>query len=82
MNEPILQRKLVFKDDEVEVKEEDPIIPNPITIEDIHLVNPSPYWNHPSISFWKEKVCACRVAVMIVDWREGGRIVLAYAPKE
>lgn len=46
----------MFKDDEIEVKEEDPITPDPLKEEDISLINTADLWNHPSILYWNEHV--------------------------
>lgn len=56
LNEPITRRSLVFKDDEIEVKEEDPITPDPLKEEDISLINTADLWNHPSILYWNHNV--------------------------
>ena len=56
LNEPITRRTLIFNEDEIEVKEEDPITPEPTSEKDIHLINTSELWNNPSILYWKETV--------------------------
>ena len=56
LNEPITRRTLIFNEDEIEVKEEDPITPEPTSEKDIHLINTSELWNNPSILYWKEIV--------------------------
>lgn len=46
----------MFKDDEIEVKEEDPITPDPLKEEDISLINTADLWNHHSILYWNHHV--------------------------
>ena len=56
LNDPIIRRTLIFKGDEIEVKEEDPITPTPLEEKDIRLINTLQSWNHPSILYWTETV--------------------------
>lgn len=56
LNEPITRRTLIFNEDEIEVKEEEPIVPPPSTEDSICLIETEQLWNNPSILYWKESV--------------------------
>ena len=56
LNQPIAKRTIVWDNDTFDLKDEDPITPEPKSLSDIAIHPVSDFWKLDSISHWKESV--------------------------
>ena len=56
LNQPITRRKIDWEKESFVVTEEEPIIPEQYSPEDVCFHNVLSEWNKPSVAFWRDKV--------------------------
>ena len=56
LNQPIAKRTIVWDNDTFDLKDEDPITPEPKSLSDIAIHPVSDFWKLDSLSHWKESV--------------------------